>query len=192
MGPWCFGLQDCPQLWAGAGRERSRDQLSCSPALPDIRGYTSPRGQGAGSSIGMSVTRAPLLYNACRSQDNPAPHPMLGIPHDSPGWQWHSRAVSTKDAQAGQHPQRGKGQLERGEDGLVVSTCPRAPSGMARVEGSRVPGGWLGLWQEKGRGTTCLKRVPRRGHKRMRRAWMVLGCGGELGQPRLQEQGEAP
>ena len=93
VGPQSSEPQDQLQCRVSIGREGSRSRLSHGPALPDVRGYTSPRGQGAGSSTGISVTAALLLLwdNACRNGDSPAPHLMKalggrGTPEQYPRW----------------------------------------------------------------------------------------------------------
>lgn len=64
--------QDWMRCQARMGRERS--WLSRGPALPDVRGYTIQCRQGAGSSTGVSVTRALLWLqgNTYRNGDSPA------------------------------------------------------------------------------------------------------------------------
>lgn len=89
--------------------ERSMSRLGLSPALPDVRGYTIPHGQGA-----VSVTGAVLWDNACRNEDGPVPRPVMDVPHKSPGWQWHPGVVPTRDAWASWRSTAGLGSTHGG------------------------------------------------------------------------------
>ena len=153
VGPRSFGPHKWPRCRAGSGRGGSRSWLGRGPVLPDVRGYTSPCGQGASSSTSVSVTGAllPLWNNACRNGDSLLTPPCWatltevlsgsGTPerypqrmHRPPGGARRGWAAPTE----GQKP------TWRGVKTVWWCSCAQEPClGVIGVEGSRVPGWWL-------------------------------------------------
>lgn len=126
-----------PRAWGpgkscGGASTGRRQEAGAGPALPDVRGYTSPRGQAAGSTAGWFAARALLLL-----QDGPAgrgaaarPPSFAGHPLGKPwgssapwsGTQRDTRALQGCKKERCNTHREAKAALERvGE--VLVSTC---------------------------------------------------------------------
>lgn len=136
------------------------------PALPDVRGYTSPRGQAAGSTAGSFAARALLLLQEGSVGRGAAarPHPHAGHPLGKPWGSLAPRSETQRDTRAPQGCKKehcsmhreAKAGLERvGE--VLVSTCRGWGSGLCL---GRAAGSWHGR-AGHGAGMWCRAAQPR-------------------------------
>lgn len=111
FGPW-------EPLWCWHRQEGSRRQeAGAGPALPDVRGYTSPRGQAAGSTAGSFAARAllPLQEGPAGRGAAAGPPPCGGHPLGKPWGSLAPRSGTQRDGRALQGCKKGLCSAQRGK-----------------------------------------------------------------------------
>lgn len=157
------------------------------PALPDVRGYTSPRGQAAGSTAGSFAARALLLLQEGSVGRGAAarPLPHAGHPLGKPWGSLAPRSGTQRDTRVPRGAKKSTAACTERQKlvwrGLGKCWCPRAVAGAAGSASG----------EQLGAGTAEQGTVPGCGAEQLS---PVGGVSGKLpaGHPTTTCQGELP